>query len=508
MQTIKAFLDQSNQIWKDSTGAARLGIILLMLICSGAIVGVGVWSVQPNYVVFRERIPSAKVAHVVSALDQANIRYQWTGSTIYVDQRKLADAAIATEALGITSTDSGFEPTATDMWTDPRARENNDRHNRERQISHSIRAYHSIGQADVVLSLPKHEPFSRKNTQPTASVVLTLKPNSRFSEADASSIANLVASSVPGMTVENVAISDSDGNQYEMDDTFRRLTKQERHRLNEERALSIKAQELLYRTLGVGNAIVKINTTFKFHDARVVDITYDKDNAFKSTELIESKTTKGSRNIASGGAGVASNMGDRPPGGSRPMQETKSETIQTTTEAPRTEREEHISTPTLEHMTVSVLINSKELADENGVVAPELKLRFENIVKNAIGFNEIRDQISVDFFDFVEGADGDEVVATPIPWDQVHKILKNISLGFAGLVAFLLGMMTLKKLTPMMGGSPVAASAGREEQMVQLNDLVKQNPEVFAKIIDAWSSAGHMPGAESESNVEPSRQVA
>ncbi len=55
MQTLKSYLDQSLLVWKDSTAAARFGIILLLLICFGAIVGVGIWSAQPQYVAVATR---------------------------------------------------------------------------------------------------------------------------------------------------------------------------------------------------------------------------------------------------------------------------------------------------------------------------------------------------------------------------------------------------------------------------------------------------------------------
>ena len=76
MQTLKSFLDQSLLIWNDATGAGRIGIALLLLICVGSVVGIGVWSAQPNYVVLASGVTPSQASKMIDSLDSAGIAYQ------------------------------------------------------------------------------------------------------------------------------------------------------------------------------------------------------------------------------------------------------------------------------------------------------------------------------------------------------------------------------------------------------------------------------------------------
>ena len=70
MQTLKSFLNQSLLIWRDSTGAGRVGIALLLAICLGGIISVGIWSAQPNYVVLARDIDDpGQAAKILASLD-------------------------------------------------------------------------------------------------------------------------------------------------------------------------------------------------------------------------------------------------------------------------------------------------------------------------------------------------------------------------------------------------------------------------------------------------------
>ena len=81
MQTLKSFLNQALLIWRDSTGAGRVGIALLLTICVGGIISVGIWSAQPNYVLLARDIDDpGQAAKIMAALDAENITYQIKGS--------------------------------------------------------------------------------------------------------------------------------------------------------------------------------------------------------------------------------------------------------------------------------------------------------------------------------------------------------------------------------------------------------------------------------------------
>ncbi len=508
MQTLQTFLDQAILIWKDSTGAARVGILLLAVMCLGAIVGVGIWSAQPNYVILRDNIPADKINDVVDQLRKANIDFRQIGSAVEVDESQKSAASSAIADLGAVGTaGAAFVPSPADSLIDPTGRRAWQRNNLENQIAHIIRRLGPIEDVNVVLGIPEPEPFVRNRPVPTATVNLTLAPNAKFNQGDAASIASMVANGVPGLKIENVTIVDQTGFRYDVDDSFRNHSMQEKHRLNEEANLSGKAEELLSRTLGFGNALVRVNASFSFPDAFVKQSTFDIDNKVKRVEEITTIESKSGKGVPSGPSGVASNLAEANRRNSQQTIDSTSETLRTEIDVPKMEREEHIRTPELQGLTVSVLINSTNLVDANNEVPAMLKQKYESIVKNAIGFSEARgDSISVEFFPFVERIPTEEI-AEPFPWAQVHEILRNISLGLAGLVALLLGWMSFKKLTPV---EPVTdrRRTSRETQLNELSQLVKQNPEVFSQIIAAWSTSAESSDQQDQTDNLKTRRAA
>ena len=123
----------------------------------------------------------------------------------------------------------------------------------------------------------------------------------------------------------------------------------------------------------------------------------------------------------------------------------------------------------------------------------QLKEKIEKVVKQAVGFREGKDEITVEFFPFAEPPPEEALPASAIPWDQINKIVQNVSLGIAALIAFLVTMMALKKMRPITS-EPAAPqlNADSANRVNQLGQLISQNPEVFSRIIAAWadSSAG------------------
>ena len=139
-------------------------------------------------------------------------------------------------------------------------------------------------------------------------------------------------------------------------------------------------------------------------------------------------------------------------------------------------------------MTVSVLVNQSTVQDENNAIPPKVKQKVESLVSQAVGLRAGKDLITVEFFEFIEPEALEPPAASALPWDQINEVLKNISLGVAALVALFIGLKIIKKFNPDAASS-VAAAGERTTKLSELSEMVKENPEVFAKIIASWSNA-------------------
>ncbi|MFK7765617.1 MAG: flagellar basal-body MS-ring/collar protein FliF [Mariniblastus sp.] len=486
MQTLNSFLDQALLIWKDSTAAARFGIALLLTICVGAIIGIGIWSSTPQYVILASDLEVGEAKKMIDALDSANIKYQIQGAdTILVDKLKRSRAQIIAQDQGVGSAASTLEDTP--IWADPKSQETIRRRNLEKGIADSILNYRSVEGARVHLSIPEKQAFIRTKELPSAAVVLTLRSNSKFGESQASAIASLVANAVNGLTPDNVAISDTFGNEFTTDETNGRLSKQEEFRVMRDYELSQKAEMMLTKILGLGNAIVTVTTDFTFPEGTSTVTEYDPDSKVMVSEVVKNETRTGQSKTAGGTAGTASNLGVGSTNNDQGTTLTKTEDLDNKYEVSSTSRTETITTPIMNMMTVSVVVNSTAVFDENKQVPAQMKERIENLVSRAVGFRESKDEITVDFFDYGDPVPEVEPLATAIPWDSINQILKNASLGLAAIIALFVALKAFKKLQP----DPMVTtetSADRGTQVNQLSELVKQNPEVFSKIIESWSS--------------------
>ena len=488
MQTLKSFLNQSLLIWRDSTGAGRVGIALLLTICVGGIITVGIWSAQPNYVVLARDIDDpTQAAKIMAALDAENISYQikGSGSMIMVGSSKLSRARIAAGKAGLTSAGSELEEIS--PWMDPVSQQYYLNTNLERRLKVDIEKIRSVKSANVHLSIPEKQAFIRQSTDPTASVLIETSHLEKFNEADAAAIADFVAAAVPGLTPGSVSVSDTQGNQYSTDAEAMNLSKKEEFVAERESALKRKAENQLRNLFGWGNFNVEVTADYKFENA------VQESRELGPEKFLIQENIKQQMDIAAGPAagvaGTAANLGVLSPAGSPPpapanKSQLKMEEQENKWDYSELKRTETVDGALLNSLSIAVTVNKQ---DRTATQIAELKTTLESSIGAACGVRIGKDQITVDFVDFVTEEPLDAVATSTIPWDQINEILKNISLGVAALVALFIALRTFKKFQP----DPIVtseAAAAPTSQLTQLSELVKQNPEVFAKIIDSWAS--------------------
>ncbi|MEZ6095642.1 MAG: hypothetical protein R3C03_15675 [Pirellulaceae bacterium] len=134
---------------------------------------------------------------------------------------------------------------------------------------------------------------------------------------------------------------------------------------------------------------------------------------------------------------------------------------------------------------------------KNGALVADISTKIQQIVSNAVGFEETRgDSIYIDFPTFPE-LEVPAEVAAPMPWGQINEIIRNVSLGLAAVVAGLLGFLALRKMKPTPLIDPAATpSVEGNSSVSQIGELLKNNPEAFAQIVAAWARSGEESGSQ------------
>ena len=419
MNTLKPYIDALLKIWQENSPAARIGILLLAALCAVAIGGVGYWSVQPSYVVLVSESDSDKVDKVIDALDNEGIEYKLSGAggNLMVDKRDFAKARLLARSNGVA--DSVAASGGEHGWRfrkSDRASKLGSCSKAGQPVEDDQKAKHCRN-ADVHLNIPDKGPFERKKSPPSASVLLTLTPGARISDQQALSIASFVAFAVEDLKPDAVQITDKDGRSYTVpDDQVAQINSQVEYVAEAERKLEQKAQTQLLHFLGFGNASVQVSLDYTFKSGSVTRTDYDPEGKVASEEDLVSETTTNVDQPAVGPATVAANS----EGGRRGKSnvQSKTENIKTSYLIPKTEETQADSTPIRNFMTVSVLVNSSAegIQDKDGNPIPGLNEKVTAIVKNAVGFKDEIDAISVELLPFPSSDVGAEIIAPPFDW--------------------------------------------------------------------------------------------
>jgi flagellar biosynthesis/type III secretory pathway M-ring protein FliF/YscJ len=270
-----------------------------------------------------------------------------------------------------------------------------------------------------------------------------------------------------------------------IDESTGNLSRQEEIRINRERECVQKVQTMLAKVVGFGNSVVSVTADFTFKDETKTATEYDPDGKVTLEEsILTSETTGESPRPAVGASGAESNINNA--AGSAGRGKTilsKQEDMTSKLGHSMTITEGTYNSPTLNQLSVSVQINSAKI---NEIDTPEFRQSIQTAIQKAVGFRDAQDEISVEFLPFANVPIPEIPVAFALPWDKINEMLKNISLGIAAIIALFMARKAFNKIQP----DPAAVQdvVNKESQVNQLSELVKDNPEVFSKIIASWSS--------------------
>ena len=242
---------------------------------------------------------------VVAALEQAGVEHQVRGAGIYVPaiERDSLRMTLASQGLPANSAKgyelldslSGFGTTSqmfdAAYW---RAKEG--------ELARTIVASPQIRAARVHISTPTQRAFQR-DAKSTASVTVTTAAGA-LSPGQARAFRYLVASAVPGLNPEDVAVIDSDAGLVSE-------TGDEANRGSESRAEALRdqAQRLLEARVGAGNAIVEVSMETVTESESIRERRVDPQSRIAISTDVEERTSSNS-DAGTGDVTVASNIPD------------------------------------------------------------------------------------------------------------------------------------------------------------------------------------------------------
>ena len=434
-------------------------IVLMLVLASSVALGTSVvlWSRDSNFTVLYSDLESSDTAEIASALDQAGLQYRIEPGSGYlsVPEEELQQARLHLASLGLPrSSTSGFDMLAENPALGTSNFIEQARYNRalEQELVKTVKLIRGVRDARVHISIPKQTSFLRSSSKPGASVMLDLLGTQSISDTQIAGIAHLVASSVAGLTTDNVSIVDQKGNLLSSDDGDELNSSNEQMRYTRE--LENEYTQRIISLLGpvVGNNNIRAQVTADV-DFTVVETTAENYNP--ATSVIRSEQT------AAESSGIASPpqpgaLSLTPPQLAAATDQTSALTVENTSTRTNATRNYEIDksvsyTKTVpggvKRLSVAVLVDlatAPDTAVEGGLAAvedpganAEKIARLTQLVKDAIGYSEARgDSVSIinERFSQVE----ESLEPTAAPFWQAAWIPSAVKQLAASIVVMLL----------------------------------------------------------------------
>lgn len=349
-----------------SAAVLIIGLVVLILLAG-----------RPHYSPLYTNLNSEDAAAIVNKLKELNVPYQLAdaGSTILVPSEKVYELRLQLASAGLPQGGGvGFEIFDRTSYTiTEMVQKVNYRRALEGELARTISQFDQIERAKVHLAIPSPELYIEEEKEPTASVVLKLKPGKTLSEEQIRGIIHLVSRSVEGLKMENIDVIDFKGNVLSEAVTLGKptaekkltLTQMEAER-NYENYLKKEIQSMLEKILGPNKAVARVKATLNFDERKIESESYQpvvgKEGIVRSEQSTR-EDFQGTGNIPGGVPGVESNI----PGYQQVSPTTgryKREEATVNYEINKSVEQRIVAPGKVERLSVAVVVDSKDLTPQ------------------------------------------------------------------------------------------------------------------------------------------------
>ena len=455
----------------------QLGVMVALAVSVALGVAVVLWSQTPNYGLLYSNVGDRELSAVVSGLQQSGVDYKIDAAsgTVMVPASMVDELRIKLAGLGLPrgGGGSGFELLEKDMGFGTSQSIEKVRIQRALQgeIARSIVTIQSVRSARVLLAIPKQSVFLRDRKKPSASVVVDLYQGRLLKKSEVAAILHLVSSAVPQLDPTQVTVVDQKGTMLSSkssDDTMSMTSNQFEFKQGVEEHLIGRVESILQPIVGVGAIRASVSADVDFTVTEQTQEQYNPDlPALRSEQITEEQNSLPS---AQGIPGALSNQ--PPQAGEAPEVVEGLAAVEGIEPAPAASASNsnkrsiknyelnkkishtQLSTGRLKRVSVAAVIDNKRIVGEDGqatsepYTAEELT-EFSNLVKEAIGYNELRgDSVTVSNLAFMQPATPEALPEIPMMeqpwfWDVVKQAVGGV---FALLLVFLVLKPTIKSL--------------------------------------------------------------
>lgn len=392
---LTTYYGRAKQVVSGFTLAQRtIAIIGVALLVMGAI-ALGSWLTKPQMSPLFTGLSAGDASAVVEQLKSAGVSYELTegGATILVPDDQVYPQRLAAASAGLPGDTSEGYTLLDKMGVTASEFQQSVTYKRaiEGELAGTIGAMDGISTASVQLAIPEESVFVSEQQSPTASVFVKTRNGSTLSDEKIEAIVHLTSASVPGMTPEDVAVTDQDGRVLSAVGTG--LTGNSSKQATEHEAkVAASVSAMLDTIVGPGNATVTVSADVANSTSERMEETYSApEGELSASEQTKTETYTGGQG---GGTGVLGPDNIAVPNngsgnGAYEFEETsRDNAVNKSTEKTITPAGE------VTRQTVSIALN-------RGTVTGVSAAQIESLVASAAGIDVERgDEIAVEFVEF------------------------------------------------------------------------------------------------------------
>ncbi len=459
------FTHKVKQIWASSQRNLVLSAVLAAIVA--AIIVVALWSASQSYRPLYSKQERFDISEIVSVLEADGISYrlQEQSGQVLVPEGEVARLRMLLAAKGVKAKlPTGFDSLQEDssLGTSQFMETARYRHGLEGELVRTIMSLNAVSNARVHLAVPAKTLFVRQNAeQPSASVMLELKPGEDLKPEQVEAVVNLVVGSVTAMKPEFVSVVDQYGRLLSADigstESGKVNAKYLEYQKNVEKQIIQRAADMLTPIVGPSNFRVQVAANMDFSRVEETQEILDNNPVVRKEHTIQNNSID---NIALGVPGTLSNL---PPVNG----EVETKDSQNTNARAEVNRQYAVGSSVrrtqhqqgqIEKISVSILLN--DAAAPNGTNwLPGEKEQISTMISDAVGITAERgDRLSMMSFNFMPIS----IEAPPtIPWWQDPTIQQPLRYAIGGMLGLAMIFFVLRPLIMHVTG---ADQASREIQ--------------------------------------------
>ncbi|EEW07867.1 flagellar M-ring protein [Vibrio mimicus VM603] len=472
-------IDKLKQLWSSSQRNLVLSAVLAAIVA--AIIVVALWSSVQNFRPLYSQQERFDIGEIVSVLESEGISYrmQEENGQVLVQEGEVARIRMLLATKGVKAKlPTGFDSLKEDssLGTSQFMETARYRHGLEGELVRTILSLNAVTNARVHLAIPNQTLFVRQNREnPSASVLLELKPGKNLKPQQVEAIINLVVGSVTAMKPEFVSVIDQYGRLLSADVTSaaegKVNAKYLEYQKNVEKQIIQRAADMLTPIVSPTNFRIQVAADMDFSQVEETEEILD------DTPVVRDEHTIQNNSVDQIALGVPGSLSNQPPitGKAGEKQTKDSQNTNARSEVNRQYavgsniRRTQYQQGQIKKLSVSVLLNSQAAPNGKAWTSAEKK-QISTMVMDAVGVSQGRgDSLSLMSFNFTPI---DIEAAPTIPWWQDPTVQQPMRYVIGGMLGIAMIFFVLRPLIMHLTG---ADRRVQELEFAEQEELIDEN---------------------------------